>query len=94
MTSSEKISKGMTLLAEGFAESIQKMAEAVVEAFKNVSLTIKPLLDKKYTKKKFMKMLQSYEIQRNEINRIIANNKEPYTMSLLYKYIKKGGVNK
>ena len=36
-------------------------------------------MDKTVTKKKFKGMLQAAGIQRNEINKIVANNKDPYT---------------
>lgn len=87
MTGIEKIGKGAVLLAEGLAESMQTLAAAITNAFESLAPKIKPILDIKYTKKKFKKMLQSYGIQRNEINKIIASNKGPYTMSLLYKCI-------
>ena len=40
------------------------------------------------TKKKFKGMLQDAGIQRNEINKIVANNKEPYTYRRLYEALK------
>lgn len=45
------------------------------------------LKDKKVTKKKFVKLLQSQGIQRNEINKIIKNNKEPYTFYRYYNIV-------
>lgn len=42
------------------------------------------LSNKKMTKKKFIKLLQSQGIQRNEINKIIRNNKEQYTFYRYY----------
>ena len=36
-------------------------------------------MNKTMTKKKFKGMLQAAGIQRNEINKIVANNKDPYT---------------
>lgn len=88
MTSSEKMSKGMTLIAEGLAEAISNVANEFVKIWDK----LKPMLnfaDKKITKKKFKKILQSYGIQRNEINKIILSNTEPYTIKLLMKYIPK-----
>lgn len=88
MTSDEKISKGMSLFAEGLAETISNVAKELVKIWDKV----KPMLsfaDKRITKKRFKKLLQSYGIQRNEINKIISCNKEPYTLKLLMKYIPK-----
>lgn len=45
------------------------------------------LSNKKITKKKFIKLLQSQGIQRNEINKIIKNNKEPYTFHRYYNIV-------
>lgn len=78
MTSGEKISKGMALFSEGLAETLSNIAKEFVKVWDKV----KPMLnfaDKKITKKKFKKLLQSCGIQRNQINKIVANNKEPYT---------------
>ncbi len=55
------------------------------------------LNNKKMTKRKFSKLLQSQRIQRNEINKIIRNNKEPYTFYRYYNiaiYYKKENDNK
>ena len=78
----------MSLFAEGLAEIISNVAKAFVEAFDRFKPALK-FLDKKLTKKKFKKLLQSYGIQRNEINKIIATNTEPYTLKLLMKHILK-----
>lgn len=82
LTSSEKISKGMSLFAQGLGEVMNEFAKAFNQAFeavKPILFSISKLQDKKLTKKKFMKLLQSEGIQRNQINEIIANNKEPFT---------------
>ena len=63
--------------ARSFATTLVGIAESVV---KNLS-------NKKITKKKFIKLLQSQGIQRNEINRIIKNNKEPYTFYRYYNIV-------
>lgn len=63
--------------ARSFATTLVGIAESVV---KNLS-------NKKITKKKFIKLLQSQGIQRNEINRIIGNNKEPYTFYRYYNIV-------
>ncbi len=44
----------------------------------------KNMANKKISKKRFMKLLQAEGIQRNEINKIVENNKEKYTYARLY----------
>ena len=61
---------------EPISKAIAKVFNEYVEIFKKI---IQPKLYGKITKKRFIKLLQSEGIQRNEINKIIANNKEPYT---------------
>lgn len=88
MTSGEKLNKGLSLFIEGVAEVMSNVAKEIIKIWDRV----KPMfnfVDTKITKKKFKKLLQSYGIQRNEINKIIATNKEPYTLKLLMKYIPK-----
>lgn len=61
-------------VARSFATTLVGIAESMARNLKN----------KKITKKKFIKLLQSQGIQRNEINKIIRNNKEPYTFYRYY----------
>lgn len=89
MTSSEKMSKGISLFAEGFGEAITNMVDTLKKALVDVMPIINDSLDYKFTKKKFKKMLQSYGKQRNEINAIMKNIKAPYTMKKLTYYISK-----
>ncbi len=63
--------------ARSFATTLVGIAESLVNNLSN----------KKITKKKFIKLLQSQGIQRNEINRIIKNNKEPYTFYRYYNIV-------
>lgn len=63
--------------ARSFATTLVGIAESLA---KNLS-------NKKITKKKFIKLLQSQGIQRNEINKIIRNNKEPYTFYRYYNIV-------
>lgn len=42
-------------------------------------------MSNKLTKKKFRKLLQSSGVQRNEINKILKNNREQYTQERLTK---------
>lgn len=88
MTSREKINKGISLFVDGLGELIKDIAKKIENTFNDVWPKINPFLERKYTKKKFKKMLQSYGIQRNKINEIIANNRETYTRKTLYKYVK------
>ena len=79
MTSSEKISEGMNLIGEGLGEILSGIAKALNNAVNSILPLINKTINKKLTKKKFKKMLQASGIQRNEINKIVANNKDPYT---------------
>ncbi len=63
--------------ARSFATTLVGIAESLARNLSN----------KKITKKKFIKLLQSQGIQRNEINRIIGNNKEPYTFYRYYNIV-------
>lgn len=65
--------------AEQMAQGFVKACKALVEVATAINL------NKKLTKKKFCKLLQSRGIQRNEINKIIKDNKEPYTVGRLLK---------
>lgn len=90
MTSSEKISQGISLFAEGFGEMFREVAKQFTEAWKNVYPVLSSVskhYNKTMKKKRFMKLLQSYGIQRNEINKIVKNNKEPYTYRRLLETI-------
>lgn len=65
-------------------KSVYKVAEAIKNTIEKIITTIKEyiikLFDKKISRKKFMKLLQSKGIQRNAINNIIKNNKDRYTL--------------
>ena len=89
MNSSEKINKGASLIVEGIAEIFNDICAGLNNAVSNFAKSISDIsssinFDKKLTKKRFCKLLQSFGIQRNEINKIVANNKEPYTYRRLY----------
>lgn len=77
------IVKTINQLIERSIKAIMPILKAIVKAFNEYAEVfkkiIKPKLYGKITKKRFIKLLQSEGIQRNEINKIIANNKEPYT---------------
>lgn len=66
------------------AETARSFATALVGIAESL---VKNLSNKKITKKKFIKLLQSQGIQRNEINRIIRNNKETYTFYRYYNIV-------
>lgn len=91
MTDLEKIQKGIGLAVEGFTGAMEQMAIQLNKACRNIVEALNPTLKKKLTKKKFCKLLQSHNIQRNEINKIIHNNKKAYTYGRLLKII--GGTN-
>lgn len=78
----KKISEGLNLFGESCKELANKLADAFRNVFNQVYPTLKSVfnfMDKTMTKKKFKGMLQAAGIQRNEINKIVANNKDPYT---------------
>ena len=78
----KKMADGLNLFAEGCKNLINELVDAFTTAFKQVCPTLKSIfnfMDKTMTKKKFRGMLQAAGIQRNEINKIVANNKKPYT---------------
>lgn len=76
------MSEGLNLFAEGYKELTTKLVDVFTTVFHQVWPTLKSVfnfMDKTVTKKKFKGMLQAAGIQRNEINKIVANNKDPYT---------------
>lgn len=94
MTSGEKISKGISLFADGLGELMRDMAETFQKAVADVLPIINPFFEQKYTKKKFKKILQSYGKQRNDINKIMAQVQAPYTQKKLMHYITNKEVRK
>lgn len=73
-------------------ESMKPVVDAIVEVGKKMINTFNSIfqnlniyLNKKMTKKKFIKLLQSEGIQRNTINEIVKGNKEPYTYMRYYR---------
>ena len=65
-------------------EKVCKAAEAIENTIAKVITTMNEyiikLFDRKISKKRFMKLLQSKGMQRNEINHIVKNNKDKYTV--------------
>lgn len=80
----QKITQIIQPVANAFVEAMETMKEAIQPVINAVMKLAKELPNKKITKKRFIKLLQSVGIQRNEINKIIKNNKEPYTYLRYY----------
>lgn len=79
-----KVVKSVQLMADAICEMGKKIFNACKSVFQNLDV----ILNKKITKKKFMKLLQSNGIKRNTINEIVKNNKEPYTYARYYQILK------
>lgn len=95
-------------LMDNFVKNLEKTIKPLVETFNNIAKIFKTIWDSiepkvssiiefgntKITKKRFKKLLQSHGMQRNEINKIVANNKGPYTykrlIDVLNAYVKEG----
>ena len=58
----------------------QSLANSLIKISQN-------MINKKITKKRFMKLLQAGGIQRNEINKIVENSNGKYTYARLYNII-------
>lgn len=80
----KKLEETVRVMVDVICELVKKMCDAFNSVFKNFNT----ILNKKITKKKFMKLLQSEGIQRNAINEIVKNNKEPYTYARYYQILK------
>ena len=61
-------------------EVAETIGNTIVEIMSTIKEHIIKLLDKKISKKRFMKLLQSRGMQRNEINQMVRNNKDKYTL--------------
>lgn len=80
----KKLEETVKVMVDVICELCKKMCDAFNSVFKNFNT----ILNKKITKKKFMKLLQSEGIQRNAINEIVKNNKESYTYARYYQILK------
>jgi len=82
----------MKPVEEVFEQIANTIAEISADIFDNtkkaVNNFIYTILDKKISKKKFIKLLQSEGVQRNEINKIVQGNKEKYTYLRYYNIVK------
>lgn len=75
----EKITEIIKPVAEAFCDAMKVISEAVQPVINAVWELAKKINNKKLSKKRFIKLLQSQGIQRREINKIVLNNTEPYT---------------
>lgn len=86
----EKMKPVIDSLAATF-KAIGEAVQPVINAVWNLS---KQIANKKMSKKRFIKLLQSQGIKRNEIYKIVKNNKEPYTYFRYYSIIDNLSENK
>lgn len=75
----EKLTEIIKPISEAFCDVMKIICEAVQPVINAVWDLAKQINNKKLSKKKFMKLLQSQGIQRRDINKIVSNNSEPYT---------------
>lgn len=85
----EKAIKDVIDSVKSVVEAICELGKRMAESFSNIFLNLSNSLNKKMTKKRFIKLLQSEGIQRNTINEIIKNNKRPYTYARYYETLRK-----
>ena len=82
----------MKPVVEVFEQIANTIAEISADIFDNtkkaVNNFIYTILDKKISKKKFIKLLQSEGVQRNEINKNVQGTKEKYTYLRYYNIVK------
>lgn len=76
----KEIETKIKVMMNSFSNMFSKMSEF----FNSICNEISKILDCKLTKKKFIKLLQSEGMQRNAINEIVKDNKDPYTYKRLY----------
>lgn len=68
-------------------EAIAEVAETFTKAIVELAESLTKNMNKKISKKRFIKLLRSAGMQRNEINEIIKNNREKYTYLRYYNII-------
>lgn len=78
----EGIAKTLSEISADVADITKKIVDGV---FKGINSN----WNKKISKKKFIKLLQSNGIQRNDINKIVQGNKEKYTYLRYYDIVTK-----
>lgn len=59
---------------------INKIVEIAIQIFNKIKKAIIDLFKKRISKKRYIKLLQSKGLQRNDINKLIKNNKDRYTI--------------
>lgn len=85
----DDIMKPVVEVFEQIANTITEISADIFDNTKKaVNNFIYTILDKKISKKKFIKLLQSEGVQRNEINKIVQGNKEKYTYLRYYNIVK------
>lgn len=96
----KKIRKMLDDIMKPVAEAFEGIAKTLSEISADVADITKKIVDgvfkginsnwnKKISKKKFIKLLQSNGIQRNDINKIVQGNKEKYTYLRYYDIVTK-----
>lgn len=87
-----KVMKTVTEVVKQFANAIEEISTDIFymakEVTNNLCKVIYPIMNKKISKKKFVKLLQSQGVQRNEINKIVQGNKDKYTYLRYYNIVK------
>ncbi len=84
----EKAIKKLSDSIKPVIDAVCEFGKKMYEAFNSIFLKLCNSMNKKITKKKFMKLLQSEGIQRNTINEIVKNNKKPYTYARYYEILR------
>lgn len=89
----DDIMKPVAKAFEGIAKTLSEKSADVADITKKivdgVFKVINSNWNKKISKKKFIKLLQSNGIQRNDINKIVQGNKEKYTYLRYYDIVTK-----
>lgn len=68
-------------------DTICEIGKKICDIFNSILDNFKYMLNKKMSKKRFTKLLQSEGIQRNAINEIVKNNIKPYTYARYYQIL-------
>lgn len=89
----KKLEEALSDIEKAFCEIGKQLYDnvfsVVKDCLKNVFYDIKNIFNKKISKKRFIKLLQSQGIQRNTINKIVKNNTEEYTYGRYYNILNK-----
>lgn len=68
-------------------DAICEIGKKVCDIFNSIFDNFKCMSNKKITKRRFIKLLQSEGIQRNTINEIVKNNTKQYTYARYYEIL-------